>query len=202
MELWEIDLQSAIAVFPQAGSHRLTCFQKPIFHSEFSSVYAGIDAKSKQQPNRDLSGLIDIFNQNDIGQLTIIGWDNEDSGKIRATGFLHRNQMFTEMQHHSIGLIPWKKHWSHKFVNPNKAYEYAHAGLFVLCTSSLQSVSQTLKEHCITFEDHKDMVIKLTYLKENPNELYQKRLKIFEYARSHLIWDRYEKDIIRAYQVC
>jgi glycosyltransferase involved in cell wall biosynthesis len=173
--------------------------QKPIFHKEFSSVYMGIDKKWKQQPNRDLSELLEVFRHNDIGQLTIIGWDREHNGKISATGFLNRNQLFNEMYRHSIGLIPWKKHWSHKFINPNKAYEYAHAGLFVLCISSLQTISETLKENCITFEDKNDMVMKLRYLKENPNELYKRRLKIFEYARNNLIWERYENNILTAY---
>ena len=59
--------------------------------------------------------------------------------------------MFDEMSKHSIRLLPWKKHWSHGFVSPNKAYEYAHAGLFVGCTSTFKTVLRTLKDNSISF---------------------------------------------------
>ncbi len=173
--------------------------QTPVFHDKLGSVYAGIDKKNIQQPNRNLSGLIDTFNDNDIGTLTIIGWEREVTGNTKATGILPRCQMFDEMSSHSLGLLPWHKHWSHKFLNPNKAYEYAHAGLFVLCTSSLETVSKTLGEHCKSFEDYGEMVTILSGLKGNLDELYEKRLRIFEYARSNLIWEKYENNILSAY---
>jgi hypothetical protein len=46
------------------------------------------------------------------------------------------------------------------------------------------------------------MASQLGYLKNNPEELYNKRLKIFEFARNNLIWNNYEKNIFRAYQLC
>jgi hypothetical protein len=63
----------------------------------------------------------------------------------------------------------------------------------VISNSSLETISQTLKENCIVFEDHNDTVTKLKYLKENPDELYERRLKIYEYARNNMIWEKYEK---------
>jgi hypothetical protein len=110
--------------------------------------------------------------------------------------------MYGEMFRHSIGLIPWKKHWSHIFTNPNKAYEYAHAGLFVMCTSSLKPISETLKANCTTFEDYNDLASQLEYFKKDLEYLYKKRSKIFEFARNNLIWENYEKNIIRSYQLC
>jgi Glycosyltransferase Family 4 len=181
-------------------------FEKPHFHNKLSSVYAGSDGHFKQKyPNRDIDGFTDIFAANrDIGNIIIIGWEGKSSlfSKIKYAGFLCRQSMFNEMCKHSVGLIPFKKHWSHVFTNPNKAYEYAHAGLFVMCISSLKSVSETLKENCITFEDYNDMASQLDYFKYNLEELYNKRLKIFEFARNNLIWDNYEKNIFRAYQLC
>jgi hypothetical protein len=84
--------------------------------------------------------------------------------------------MFDEMSNHSIGLIPFKKHWSHIFTNPNKAYEYAHAGLFVMCTSSIKPISETLEQNCATFEDYNDLATQLEYFKDNLDELYNRRL--------------------------
>jgi glycosyltransferase involved in cell wall biosynthesis len=180
-------------------------FEKPYSHSRLSSTYAGSDGHFKQKyPSRNIDGLPDLFANRDIGDLTIIGWEGKSSSssKVKYTGFLSRQSMFDEMSNHSIGLIPFKKHWSHIFTNPNKAYEYAHAGLFVMCTSSIKPVSETLKENCATFEDYNDLATQLEYFKNNLDELYNKRLKIFRFARNNLFWENYEKNIFQAYQLC
>lgn len=179
-------------------------FEQPRVHAKLSSVYAGREAQGgKKQVNRDLDGLNDIFVDGDIGQLTIIGTEGKSlSEKIKCTGFLPRKSMFCEMFNHSIGLIPWKKHASHIFVSPIKTYEYAHAGLFVMCTCSFQTVAQTLKGSCTIFEDYNDLASHLKYFRENLAELYKKRVKIFEFVRNNLIWEKYEKNILRAYQLC
>jgi glycosyltransferase involved in cell wall biosynthesis len=103
---------------------------------------------------------------------------------------------------HSIGLLPWKKHWSHYFVGPNKAYEYAHAGLFVMCTSSFTSIREKLKDNCFSFEDYNHMATQLEYYADNLDDLYKKRQKIFKFARTDLIWEKYEKNLIRSYEIC
>ena len=175
-------------------------FSKPKSHKYLSCVYAGGDSKHKQVTNRDISGLTNLFEDNDIGNLTIIGWEAESSEKFKATGFLARDKMFNEMSQNSTGLIPWKKHWSHPFLNPNKAYEYAHAGLFVMLTSDLTSVISTLGDNCLTFEDYDDLVSKLEYFKTNMDDLYEKRLKIFNYARTNLVWEKHDKKILDAYK--
>ena len=178
-----------------------TEFSEPKSHKFLSCVYAGGDSKQKQVTNRDISGLANLFVDNDIGNLTIIGWEAESSEKFKATGFLTRDKMFSEMSQNSTGLIPWKKHWSHPFLNPNKAYEYAHAGLFVMLTSDLTSIINTLGDNCLTFEDYDDLASKLEYFKTNMDDLYEKRLKIFNYARSNLVWEKHDKKILDAYKL-
>jgi glycosyltransferase involved in cell wall biosynthesis len=106
------------------------------------------------------------------------------------------------MFNHSIGLIPFKRHWSHVYISPNKAYEYAHAGLVVLISSGFEPVKQILKEHCITFDDYEDMAEKLIYFKENLDDLYNRRLKIFDYSHENLIWEKNETFITEAYKRC
>jgi glycosyltransferase involved in cell wall biosynthesis len=178
-------------------------FEKPQFHSDLSCVYAGTEPlPGIILAQRNIVGLIHTFSKYDIGNIVMIGICGESCSKVKYTGFLSRQDMFKEMFGHSIGLIPWKRHWSHVFVNPNKAYEYAHAGLFVMCTSSFKVLTETLKEHCITFEDYEDMASKLIYLKENLDDLYRKRRKIFNYARDKLIWEENERNIIAAYNIC
>jgi glycosyltransferase involved in cell wall biosynthesis len=177
-----------------------TEFSEPQPHEKLSCVYAGGDSKYKQVTNRDICGLPNLFMSRDIGNLTIIGWEEEASEKFKATGFLPREKMFHEMIQNSIGLIPWKKHWSHPFLNPNKAYEYAHAGLFVMVTSDLTSVIHTLGDNCLTFENYDDLALKLQNFKSNMDNLYERRLKIFNYARRNLVWEKHDNKIIDAYK--
>jgi glycosyltransferase involved in cell wall biosynthesis len=179
-------------------------FEKPHFIDNLSSVYAGVEARGDiTPPHRKIDGFISTFLEKDIGNLVIIGWnDKSTSNKVKYSGFLSRQDMFREMFNHSIGLIPWKRHWTHDFLSPNKAYEYAHAGLAVACTSSLNVIKQILKGHCITFEDYEGMATKLMYFKENLDELYKRRLQIFNYARENLIWEKNEKFISEAYRSC
>ncbi|MDW0292103.1 MAG: hypothetical protein QN778_09355 [Nitrososphaeraceae archaeon] len=191
-----------IIVVPNFPLETEISFKEPQAHGHLSSVYAGGDSKHKQVTNRDISGLTSLFADNDIGNLTIIGWEYEESSeKYKATGFLPRDKMFSEMIRNSIGLIPWKKHWSHPFLNPNKAYEYAHAGLFVMLTSDLRSVANTLEDNCLTFEDYDDLASKLEYFRSNTDELYERRLKIFNYARKNLFWEKHEQKIMDAYKL-
>src|SRR5918996_508252 len=179
-------------------------FEKPRYHDSLSSVYAGGDGNNiDKYPNRDIDNLDTTFLQHGIGDLIVIGWNAKSpSVRVRYMGFLPRQEMYREMFNHSIGLIPWKQHWSHAFVSPNKAYEYAHAGLAVVCTSSFAVIKKVLGEHCIAFEDYEDMASKLKYFKENMDELYKRRLRVFEFARENLIWEKNESSIIEAYRRC
>lgn len=191
-----------IIVVPNFPLETEISFKEPQAHRQLSSVYAGGDSKHKQVTNRDISGLTNLFADNDIGNLTIIGWEHaESSEKYKATGFLPRDKMFSQMIQNSIGLIPWKKHWSHPFLNPNKAYEYALAGLFVMLTSDLRSVASTLEDNCLTFEDYDDLASKLEHFRSNTDELYERRLKIFNYARKNLFWEKHEQKIMDAYKL-
>jgi glycosyltransferase involved in cell wall biosynthesis len=179
-------------------------FEKPRFLDSLSSVYAGGDGHNiDKYPSKNIDGFDNTFIQKDIGNLVIIGWDDKSSSnKVRYRGFLPRQDMFREMSNHSIGIIPWKQHWSHIYISPNKAYEYPHAGLVVLTTSGFEPVKDILKEHCVTFEDYADMASKLMYFKETMDELHKKRLQIFDYARKNLIWENNESNIIEAYKRC
>jgi len=178
--------------------------KRPVKHLELSSVYAGGDSGNKvKYPQKNIDGFTDLFCNHDIGTLSMIGWTGKKSSspKINYRGFLSRSRMFDEMTNCSIGLIPWKKHWSHVYVSPNKAYEYAHAGLFVMCTSSLKQVTKYLGGNCLTFDNYHDLVHRLNYFRDNLEELYSRRLKIFKFARSRLLWENYENNILRAYQL-
>ena len=178
-------------------------FKNPIFHNTVSSVYVGKDKKTDaSRPHRNMDGLTDVFTNNNIGNLTMIGVNGKSSENIKYLGILPRREMYEVMFKHSIGLIPYKKHWSHFYRDTNKAYEYAHAGLFVMSVSSLDNVVSNLDDNCATFEDYNDMASHLKHFREYSEELYSRRLKSFEFAHKNLVWEKYEKNILCAYQSC
>ena len=175
--------------------------QIPVFYDDLNSVYTGNDSSKTTPIHRNITGLDRVFNGNNIGKLVVIGRTNfQPSEKIISKGFLSRNEMYYEMAKYSIGLIPWKRYWSHKYFNPNKAFEYAHSGLYVLCTSSLSDVVNTLNGNCTTFEDYNDLVTWLAYFQDNKEELYKKRVQALSCAKENLIWEKYEKNILEAYK--
>ena len=179
---------------------------EPEYHGKLSSAYAGSDwlYSSNLRAHRNLEGLTDIFLNYDIGDLVMIGVNPNSpshSSKIKYMEFLPRQSMYREMFKHSLGLMAFKKHWSHLFKSPNKAYEYALAGLFVMCTSSFTSVIESFRGNCAVFEDYSDLASQLLYYRDNLEELYKKRVKSFEFAKRNLIWEKFEENIFRAYQL-
>ena len=158
----------------------------------------GFDGSSVKNyyPNRDMSGLIETFNNNEIGRLDILGWNDakKETSKIKFHGYNSRDNIFKILRKSSIGLVPWKKHWSHYYVNPNKTFEYVHAGLLVICIADLETIYSNLGGNCILVEDYNDLVQKLEYLSENIEELNKLRIKSFNFAKDSLIWEKYDKN--------
>jgi len=72
-----------------------------------SSVYSGKPDFSQPQPHRNVTGLTEIFKQNKVGTLTIIG-DNKSltNPPIISLGFLPHQEMMKELTKHHIGLLP------------------------------------------------------------------------------------------------
>ena len=128
--------------------------------------------------------------------------EEKNKKRIFFKGLLPRNLMFTEMSKYDIGLIPWKKHWSHPYLNPNKYAEYAHSGLLIMNTSSLKTISDTLKGKSETIDNHNDLIEKISYYKENTNDLYKKRIETYNFEKQNLLWDKYEKSILNTYKIC
>ena len=167
-----------------------------------SSVYLGNDL-SQSQPYRNVIGLTEIFKQNNVGTLTIIGDKKLPTNQpIISLGFLPHQKMMKELTKHHLGLIPWKKHWLHKYKDPNKPYEYAHAGLLTISTSSMTNVVINLKEFIKTIEDYKDLLELLIYYSDNLIELLEMKPKIRNYALKNLIWEKNESKILEAYSKC
>jgi glycosyltransferase involved in cell wall biosynthesis len=182
--------------------NEITDLDNPDYHKELSSVYMGSDGLVPlPYPNRDMSGLIETFNNNEIGRLEILGWNdpNKETHKVQFHGYQSRNDIFKILRKSSIGLVPWKKHWSHYFVNPNKTYDYVHAGLLVICTSDLKTIYSNLGGNCILIDNYDELVQKLKYFSHNIDELNKLRIKSFNFAKDNLIWEKYDHNIVEVY---
>jgi glycosyltransferase involved in cell wall biosynthesis len=191
-----------IFVVPNYPLENEILFKEQKKFQELSSVYAGSESDKYVAAYRNIDGFTSLFEDNNIGKLNIIGINGKSSKNVFFKNFLPRSSMFNEMANCSIGIIPWKKHWSHKYLNPNKAYEYAYSGLLVLCISDLSEVINTLQGYCDTFNDYSELVTKLKYYQNNLDELFDKRKKGYEFAKKNLIWENYEKNILNAYKLC
>jgi glycosyltransferase involved in cell wall biosynthesis len=193
-----------IVVVPNVPmKNEITFLDNPEYHKELSSAYMGSDGLATPPlPNRDMSGLIETFNNNEIGRLEFIGWNdmNNETPKVKFHGYHSRDNMFKILRKSSIGLVPWKKHWSHVYVNPNKTYDYVHAGLLVICVSDLRTIYASLGGNCILVEDYNELAQTLKYFSDNIEELNKLRIKSFNFAKDNLIWEKYEKNIIEAYK--
>jgi len=173
---------------------------------ELSSIYVGLadfshSKKHMLVPHRNTKGVVQIYNDDSAGTLTVIGDpDLQSSENIKSLGVLRHQTVLKEMTRHQIGLLPWKKHWYHKYCNPNKPYEYAHAGLFVITVSDLVCVIQRLQNYCATFDDFDGLSELLHYYAGNLEEILGLRHKIREFALRNLVWEREcEPEILRAY---
>ncbi|MDR4512291.1 MAG: glycosyltransferase [Nitrososphaeraceae archaeon] len=176
--------------------------QNPVFHTYLSSVYAGKESLKDNLAHRNIEGLEELFEQNNIGKLILLGRiNNRLSKNIINKGFLPRDQMYKEMVQNSIGLLPMKKESSHKYINPNKAYEYAHGGLYVVCTSSFSEVINTFKNNCGIFDNYDELKEQLLYFQTNKEELFKKRVSSYKFAKENLIWELYEKNILDSYKI-
>lgn len=175
----------------------------PTYQTQVDCIYSGGDGNDKvMYPQRQMDGLFDLFENDKRFPLTIAGWSDSSFSNLKFLGFLPRSEMFGEMSRHTVGLLPWKKHWAHYYTNPNKPYEYAHAGLAVACTSSILPVIESLQDCCIKFDDYADLMNKLDQLQQHPEELHNLRTRTRELARVSLTWEKHENKIIGAYKAC
>ena len=174
--------------------------EKSHVRDRLSSVYVG-SLTSPQPPFRRMDGFIDIFIRRDVGDLVVIGDRRLKSfPPIYSIGFLRHDLLLKELTKYHIGIIPWKKHPFHSFCNPNKPYEYACAGLLVLVTSDMKPVISMLGDLCKTFNNYTDLMLLLEYYKNNLEEVGEEGLKTMKFAKEKLVWERYEKNLIKAYK--
>jgi len=193
-----------VFVTPNFPARAETESLKLSFNSDgyLSSVYVGGDCSNPTLiPHRNVESFLQIFSHDGVGTLTVIGDSNLPSSRnIKSVGFLAHPAMMKELTRHHIGLLPWKKHWFHRYCNPNKPYEYAHAGLLVLTVSDLPCVTRCLGEYAVVFNDLYELKELLLYYADNQDEVREFRTKIRKFALRELTWEKKcEPKILEAY---
>jgi len=175
--------------------------EKIVFHEKnknLSFVYVGGEVTTKSQ-HRNITWILDSFRTIPC-ELTIIG-DEKFKGfaNIKSLGFLNHDLMLNELTKHHIGLIPWKPHPYHYYCLPNKAAEYAHAGLLLMVTSKLVNVKMFFNDYCYVMPDTEIKKFLKSFL-QMKDQLDVKERRLIQFARENIIWERYEKNIERAYR--
>jgi len=145
-------------------------------YDELTSGYVGRDLSGWSE-QRIINHIPKMFAEKDIGFLVIIGDDsfNAKSAKINSLGMLPHDKLLGQLSKCHVGLIPWKRHWYHKYCLPNKVSEYAHTGLLTVASSSLTEVNGTLGKYCRAFNDPTEFVEVMEALRDKTDILSMPR---------------------------
>ena len=99
-----------------------------------------------------------------------------------------------------IGLLPWHPFWFHEYCSPNKVYEYAHNGLWLITVEDLTEVVDDFGKNCDKFSTYKELSLLLEYYNQNSEDLNKKRYEILNFAKDNLIWEKNANKILEAYK--
>lgn len=190
---------SVVPNYPSLIELSKTCFSNNKERT-FTAVYVGDDISAPECVYRNLKGLVDVFKELKI-RLVVIG-DNRlpASELINSKGYIPHLMLYNVMSRYHVGLVPWKKHWFHKYANPNKPYIYAHSGLVVIVTSSLENVVTAFKGRARTIEDYSDLKEVLLKLSQDINSTLEEGRLNKELALNHFIFEKYECQVMDAYK--
>jgi len=170
-------------------------------NKEFTAVYLGGDVYRTRRPFRNVSKMLSIFKKTSNMRLIVVGDRKLKScGNVISTGFIPHLKIYQVASRCHIGLLPWEKHWVHYYVNPNKPYIYAHCGLVVVVTSSLQNVVKAFRGNCITIESCRDLETVIKGLFENLTETIRRGLSTKKYAEKNFVFEHYAKRVKDAYK--
>jgi len=166
----------------------------------FSVVYLGDDITASHKPYRDVRGIVDIFRGTDL-RLAVIGDRNlRSEGPVLSRGYIEHSNLYDVISGYHVGLLPWKKHWFHRYANPNKPYIYAHSGVVVVATSSLQNVVEAFEGRARTIENFTDLKELLLELSRDVEGTIREGEDTRTYALNNLLFEHYESNVIEAYK--
>lgn len=167
---------------------------------KFTAMYLGKDISSSPRPYRDVSRIVDVFKEVGIRFVVIGDTKLHSGGPIISLGYIPHMKLYNMMSRYHVGLLPWKKHWFHKYANPNKPYMYAHSGMVVVVTSSLRNVVRAFDGKVRTIEDYSDLKETLLRLSQDMDMVLKEGKDNKEYALNNLVFERHENELMEAYK--
>lgn len=137
-------------------------------------VYMGSDFSAPRFiPSRDMTGLRDILSFDIV------------------SGLPHK-EMMTRLSKYRIGLTPYKPHPFQRISNPNKNYEYLHAGLQVVLCETFAHLFEG-EPYVHSFRDYGDIA---TVVESVPAV---DGMEIMHHAREKYVWEKREAVVKEAY---
>lgn len=139
-------------------------------------VYVGGDFSLPSfLPHRDMSGLKDILDFDII------------------SGMPH-SVMMERLTHYRVGLVPWKPFDYQKCMDPNKNYEYLHAGLQVVLNPILKRAMEN-DPYVHPFNSYSDIREVVETLPPVSGE------EVMDHARRNYVWEMQEDIIKHVYRL-
>jgi len=166
----------------------------------FTVVYLGSDISAPLGPYRDVRGITDVFKELGIRLVVIGDVRLSSNGVVVSENYIPHLGLYHAMSKYHVGLLPWKKHWFHRYANPNKPYMYTHSGMVVIVTASLRNVIMALGKRARTIEDYSDLKETLLGLSQDVSPVLTEGENNKKFAGKYLLLDRYEDQVVEAYK--
>ncbi len=158
-------------------------------------TYVGSDPIRKKFPYTDLEYMVPIVKKLiDKIDFYIIGIREakQIDSNIWSLGYVEHLKLLNVLRRMNVGVCAWLPHPLHVYINPNKAYLYAHAGLIQVITSTLKEVIRYIGDFSVIINDPINELEKvLIDLYHRVNELESLRSDIIDFARRKLVLDNY-----------
>jgi len=177
------------------------------YKEELTSIYTGLNDFPSTVPHRNTTGLLEMWENNEIGKLIILGDRNlRSTENVKSLGFVSQKRLFEELLKAHVGLFGYLPHSYHFYGGSNKIFNYINCGLFLIYPKSLilaseisQSITKELDiEYGFAYENFSEV---RQFLIQNSDELINfNNHKIKEYAKKHLVLDSFQDNIIDAYK--
>ena len=177
------------------------------YKDELTSIYTGLNDFPSTVSHRNTTGLLEMWENDDIGKLIIVGDRNLKSTKnIKSLGFISQKKLFKELLKAHVGFIGYLPHPYHFYGGFNKIFNYINCGLFLIYPKSLilaNEISQLITngidiEYGFAYENFSEV---RQFLQQNSDELINfNNQKVKEFAKKHLVLDSFQENLINAYK--
>lgn len=158
---------------------------------------------NSSEEKNSVDKYITHLSKNDI-DLTIIGnYNGPDNKNLTSLGFLTTIEMYKKLPFFHVGLNTihqGKKEVGYfKFSCPNRVFQYLHGGLIPVIHSEMSFLKTIIGEQSIFVNNENETCKFLIHMKNDSDFLKNNPGKIQKFARENLVFDNYEKELLKAY---